>query len=160
MLVSWHRNAFYITGPLWGESIAHRCITCHHKSGLIRWVSPSHDDVMTNKRFLYYWPFVRRIHCSSVYCPHKGPETRSFRVSFVVSLKMLLNKPSVARDLRSRDAHVASLYWDDCLVLTTQRKYFPNCKGRYEFKSYMSLQWRRVSDIMLSKSSILHITET
>ena len=67
---------------------------------------------------------------------------------------MLLNKPSVARvarDLRSRDAHVASLYWDNCLVLTTQRKHFPNCEARYEFKSYMSLQWRRVSDIVLSK---------
>ena len=51
-------------------------------------VSPSHDGVMTSKRFPYCWPFVGKINCSPVYFPHKGPWMRSFEVSFVDSLKI------------------------------------------------------------------------
>ena len=37
-----HENAFHITGHLWGEFLLH---------GL-------HDDIITMKCFLHYWPFV------------------------------------------------------------------------------------------------------
>ena len=52
MMISWHGNVFYITGPLWGES------TCDRSS--VRFCG--HDDIMTWKCFLHYWPFVRGIH--------------------------------------------------------------------------------------------------
>ena len=51
-------------------------------------VSPSHDGLITSKRFPYCWPFVGRIHCSPVYFPHKGPWMQSFEVSLVDSLKI------------------------------------------------------------------------
>ena len=51
-------------------------------------VSLSRDDVMTSKRFPYCWPFVGITHCSPMYFPHKGPWMRSFKVSFVDSLKV------------------------------------------------------------------------
>ena len=50
------------------------------KSGFIRWVSPSNDDVMTSKRFLYCWPFVPWIYCSSVY--NMSSQIRIYQVSF------------------------------------------------------------------------------
>ena len=34
--------------------------------------SLNHDVVMTWKRFLHYWPFVRGIHYLSIYSPHNG----------------------------------------------------------------------------------------
>ena len=55
-------------------------------------VSPSHDGVLTSKRFSLYWPFEGRIHYSPVYSPPKGPWMRSFEVSFVDSLKSHENK--------------------------------------------------------------------
>ena len=36
------------------------------------WRSCDHDDVITWKHFLCYWPFVRGIHRSPVDSPHKG----------------------------------------------------------------------------------------
>ena len=47
-------------------------------------VSPSHDGVMTSKRFPCCWPFVGRIRCSPVYFPHKGPWIRRFEVSTLI----------------------------------------------------------------------------
>ena len=38
-----------------------------------------HDDVMTWKRFPFYWPFVRGISRSPVDSPHKGPITRALK---------------------------------------------------------------------------------
>ena len=43
-------------------------------------VSPSHDGVMTSKRFPYCWPFVGRIHCSPVYFLTKDRECGALRV--------------------------------------------------------------------------------
>ena len=57
----------------------------------------AHYDVMTWKRFLHYWPFVRGIHRWPVDSHHKGPVMRSFGVSFNVSLNKLLNKQSRGR---------------------------------------------------------------
>ena len=51
-------------------------------------VSPSHDGIMTSKRFPYCWPFEGIIHCSSVYFSHKGLWMRSFEVSFIDNLKI------------------------------------------------------------------------
>ena len=39
--------------------------------------SPEHDDVIKWNLFPLYWPFVRRIHRSSVNSPHKGPVVRT-----------------------------------------------------------------------------------
>ena len=60
-------------------------------------VSPSHDGVLTSKRFNYYWLFVRRMHYSPVHSPPKGPWMLSFEISFVDSLKNHENKQLVAR---------------------------------------------------------------
>ena len=51
-----------------------------------------HDDVMTWKHYLHYWPFVRGIHWSPVDSPHKGSVMQSFHVSFDASLNKLLKK--------------------------------------------------------------------
>ena len=119
------------------------------KSRFIRRVSPTHDDVMTSKYFLYYWPFVRRIHCSSVHCPHNGSSMGSFGVWCVVSLKCCwTNRPLPELTV----IWVAAMHmWRHCIG-PTQRNYFPTCQARSEFKSYIALQWRRLSDMVLSKS--------
>ena len=52
-----------------------------------------HEDSMTWKNFLHYWPFVWGIHWSLDF-PHKGLVIQSFDVSFVLSLNKLLNKQS------------------------------------------------------------------
>ena len=48
---------------------------CYPKMRLIKNLTfssySSHDDIKW-KQFLYYWPFVRGIHCSPVESPHKG----------------------------------------------------------------------------------------
>ena len=54
-------------------------------------------EVITWKRFPYYWPFVREIHRPVVDSPHKGPILRSFNVFFVLSLNPLCDKQSCGR---------------------------------------------------------------
>ena len=49
-----------------------------------------HDDIITDEHFLYYWPFVRRIHLPKVDSPYKL--SVMFDVFFGVSLNKLLNK--------------------------------------------------------------------
>ena len=44
-----------------------------------------HDDVIKWKLFPCYWPFARGIHRSPVNSPHKGPATRSFDVSLMLT---------------------------------------------------------------------------
>ena len=56
----------------------------HWRDGEVLSESRDHDDVMTWKCLLYYWPFVRGIHLSNVDSPHKGPVMWSFEVLFVV----------------------------------------------------------------------------
>ena len=39
---------------------------------IIKNIAAKHDDVIRWKHFPRYWPFVRGIHRSPVYSPHKG----------------------------------------------------------------------------------------
>ena len=58
-----------------------------------RQLSP-HDDAIKWKHFPRCWPFVRGIHRSPVYSPHKRPVTRSFLVFFDLRLNKRLQKQS------------------------------------------------------------------
>ena len=57
-----------------------------------KYIIELHDDDVTWKCFLHYWPFVKGIHQSLVDSPHKGPVMQSSHIFFVVSLNKLLNK--------------------------------------------------------------------
>ena len=50
------------------------------------YTSPIPDDVITWKRFLRYWHFVRGIHWSPVNSPHKGQAAQRFDVFFDIGL--------------------------------------------------------------------------
>ena len=52
-----------------------------------------HEDVITSKRFPYYWTFVRGSH-RSVDSHHKGPVMRSFCVNKLLNKQWLLVVPS------------------------------------------------------------------
>ena len=71
-----------------------------------------HDYVITWMHFPYHWPFVGRIHRSSMNFPHKGPVMRSVDISFNVGPNKLLNKPSSGQWFEILWHHVMSLYWD------------------------------------------------
>ena len=77
MKTSWHWNNFCITGPLWGESTGY-WLNCYD------WDDEYHEDVMTWKWFLHYWPFVRGIHW--LLSPHKGPVMPSLDDFLLVQL--------------------------------------------------------------------------
>ena len=53
-----------------------------------------HDDVIKWKHFPCYWLFMRGIHRSPVYSPHKGQWRRSFDVFFHLHLNKRLSKQS------------------------------------------------------------------
>ena len=55
------------------------------------------STIMTssNGNYLYYWPFVSRIHQSPVDSPNKGLVTLTFEVPFVISLNKWFNKHSI-----------------------------------------------------------------
>ena len=48
-----------------------------------------HDDVIKWKHFPRYWPFVRGIHRSPVYSPHKGQWRGTFMFSLICLNKQL-----------------------------------------------------------------------
>ena len=50
-----------------------------------------HDNFMTWKHFTHYWPFVQGIHRWPLVSLHKVSVMQSFHVSYVVSMKKLLN---------------------------------------------------------------------
>ena len=54
----------------------------------------SHDDIMTWKRLLFYWPFVTGIRRSPMDSIYKETVMWGFDIFFVVSHSELLNKPS------------------------------------------------------------------
>ena len=54
------------------------------------WTGVLHDDVLTWKCFLHYWPFVRWTPQSLVDSPHKWPIMRSFNVFFDIKMKSQL----------------------------------------------------------------------
>ena len=49
-------------------------------------IDPSHDDIMSWKRFPHYWPFVSGIDQSSMNSHHKHSVMQCFDVLFVISL--------------------------------------------------------------------------
>ena len=56
-----------------------------------------HDDVIKQKQFPCYWPFVREIHCSPVDSLTKDQYNAGFDFVFDVSLNKRLNKQSSRR---------------------------------------------------------------
>ena len=46
-------------------------------------IPPKHDDVIKWKHFPRYWPFMRGIHRSTVYSPHKGQWRRALMFSLI-----------------------------------------------------------------------------
>ena len=61
-----------------------------------------HDGIMTWKRFLHYWPFVRRMHRSPEYFPHRIHAKHSIFPHEQPTEQSMF-------DLRRRDAHMTSL---------------------------------------------------
>ena len=53
-----------------------------------------HDDVIKWKHFPRYWSFVRGIHRSPVYSPHKGQWRGALMFSLICALKRRLSKQS------------------------------------------------------------------
>ena len=65
-----------ICKTLWPE---HKRVTVR-----VKWREWSHDDTMTWKCFLHYWPFEWGNQCWLVYSLHKGTYIRSFVKFFVI----------------------------------------------------------------------------
>ena len=62
----------------------------HEVSNIYSMSQERHDDVMTWKRFLHLWPFVRGIRRWLMGSTHEGLVMRSFYI-FLVNIIMLLN---------------------------------------------------------------------
>ena len=64
-----------------------------------------HDDVIRWKHFPRYWPFVRKIHRSSVNSPHKGQCRRALMFSLICARinGWITNRET--GDLRGHQAH-------------------------------------------------------
>ena len=111
MIMSWHGNAFRITGPLWGESTVHWWITLTKGQWCVPLVFPSlivwtsHDDVIKWKHFPRYWPFVRGIHRSPVNTPHKGRWRGVLMFSLICARMNGWVNNAEAGDLRRHRAH-------------------------------------------------------
>ena len=71
---------------------------------------PLHSPNDRQMHFLYYWPFVKGIHKSSVDSPHKGPVTWSSDYFYDEHLKNWWDKWWSWWCLICHDAHVTSLY--------------------------------------------------
>ena len=67
-----------------------------------------HDDAMTWKCFLYYWPFVRGVHLSPVDSAYKGSMMQTFDISFDVILNKQLDS-QMGGEARYYNVHVTSL---------------------------------------------------
>ena len=81
-----------ITGPLWGESIAH-------------WWIPLHDDVIKWKHFPHYWLFVWANNPSPVNSPHKGQWHGSLMLSLLCTWTNDWANKRDTGDLRYHRAH-------------------------------------------------------
>ena len=80
-----------------------------------------HDEVMTWKYLLYYWPFVKGIYWLLVASPHTKPEIWSFDVFLLIQavetmVELIVIWDTLKGDLRCHDAYVKSLY---CCMFTT-----------------------------------------
>ena len=72
------------------------------------WVCPldyRHDDVIKWNHFPRYWPFVRGIHRSPVYSPHKGQSRGALTFSLIVAWINGWVNIREAGDLRRHRAH-------------------------------------------------------
>ena len=71
-----------------------------------QWVNVTfHDDVIKWKHFPRYWPFVRGIHRSPVYSPHKGQWRGVFMFSLICARINGWVNNCEAGDLRRNRAH-------------------------------------------------------
>ena len=68
-------------------------------------VSLEHYDDIKRKHFPRYWPFVRRIHQSPVYSPHKGQWRGALMFSLICAWINGWVKNPEAGDLRRHRAH-------------------------------------------------------
>ena len=69
---------------IWGRRVCLHCVMDLIDEIIGSTSASQHDDVMTWKRLLHYWPFVGGIHRSPVDSPHKGLVVWSFGVSIGV----------------------------------------------------------------------------
>ena len=60
-------------------------------------VSPSHDGVMTSKRFPYCWPFVGRIHCSPMFSLTKDRESGALRFHSLIVWRFMRTVSCLSR---------------------------------------------------------------
>ena len=60
-------------------------------------VSPSHDGVMTSKRFPYCWPFVGKIHCSPCISPAKDRECGALRFHSLIVWRFMRTVSCLSR---------------------------------------------------------------
>ena len=106
--------------PMWRRRLIVGCqrwpneVTAQHENST--WKISYHNDVMTEKRFPYYWPLMRSIHQWLVDFPHKGP----VMWCFVASLKTILNKQSSCtwHHWNTQDSH-ATWYSRDIFLIGT-----------------------------------------
>ena len=109
----------------------------------------AHVEVMTWKRCLHYWPFVKGIHRWPVNSPHKGPVRQTFDISFVVSIPRLLHKQSSCGDLKWYDMWCHCNHGRETLEMP---RYLTRCLGAFFFN-----KWGLISK---SKIEIIYIQRT
>ena len=78
----WRRTQWFCT---------HIYVHLYH-SQVSKSTCPDYKDVMTWRRFPYYWPMVREIHQSPVDYPQKGPVMRFFMFSLLSARNKMLKK--------------------------------------------------------------------
>ena len=83
-----------------------------------------HDDVIKWKHFPLHWPFVRGIHRSPVYSPHKGQWRGASIFSLIYAWTNCFANNREAGDLRRHRAHYAVTVMGFCL-LCSQRQSSP-----------------------------------
>ena len=69
------------------------------------WWWRNHDVMMKWNHIPYYWPFVRRIHQSSMDFLHKGPVMQALMSCLMLAQTNSWMNSRVASDLRCHDAH-------------------------------------------------------
>ena len=80
-----------------------------------------HDDVIKWKHFLRYWPFVRRIHRSSVNSPHKGQWREALMFSLICTWANSWTNNGDAGDLRRHRPYyevIFMMHWMSFYILT------------------------------------------
>ena len=68
-----------------------------------------HEDIVTWKHFLHYWPFMRRLHLSFMASVHEESIKQALMFYLVLTRTSCWINSWVAGDLRWHDAHTKSL---------------------------------------------------